>query len=63
MMAHWLSSVDSMVPVLDELKKQGKVRYIGITTVSRQQYSRLCGASIWMRARDDQDGRSVIVAE
>jgi aryl-alcohol dehydrogenase-like predicted oxidoreductase len=40
MMAHWLSSVDRLMPVLIDLKKRGKVRYIGITTVSPEQHVR-----------------------
>jgi aryl-alcohol dehydrogenase-like predicted oxidoreductase len=43
MMVHWLSSVDAMVPVLVDLKKQGKVRYIGISTVVPAQQARLAG--------------------
>ncbi len=43
MYAHWLSSVEPMMPVLIDLKKQGKVRYIGITTVSPQLYGRIAG--------------------
>jgi aryl-alcohol dehydrogenase-like predicted oxidoreductase len=43
MMAHWLSSVDTLMPVLLDLKKQGKVRYIGITTVTPGMHSRIAG--------------------
>jgi aryl-alcohol dehydrogenase-like predicted oxidoreductase len=43
MMAHWLSSVDPMMPVLLDLKKQGKARYIGFSTVVPQQHARIAG--------------------
>ena len=43
MMAHWLSSVEPLMPVLIDLKKQGKVRYIGISTVSSPLYPRIAG--------------------
>ncbi len=38
---HFLYSVDSMWPLLVELKKQGKVRYIGITSIRTPEYPRL----------------------
>jgi aryl-alcohol dehydrogenase-like predicted oxidoreductase len=41
MMAHWVSSVETLMPVLVDLKRQGKVRYIGITTVSPQMLARV----------------------
>jgi aryl-alcohol dehydrogenase-like predicted oxidoreductase len=31
LMAHWLGSVDTLMPVMLDLKKAGRVRYIGIT--------------------------------
>jgi len=41
LMAHWLSSVDALMPVMLDLKKAGRVRYIGITTITATQQSRL----------------------
>lgn len=41
MMTHWMSSVEKLMPVLIDLKSQGKVRYIGMTTVSPQLYPQL----------------------
>ncbi len=41
MMTHWMSSVETLMPVLIDLKKQGKVRYIGMTTVSPQLYPQI----------------------
>ena len=41
MYAHWLSSVETLMPVLVNLKKQGKARYIGITTVSNEMLPRI----------------------
>ncbi len=38
---HFLYSVDSMMPLLLELKKQGQVRYIGITSIRTPEYPRL----------------------
>ena len=38
---HQLDSVEPMMPLLQDLKKQGKVRYIGITTVSPSEHPRL----------------------
>jgi aryl-alcohol dehydrogenase-like predicted oxidoreductase len=43
MMVHWLSSVETIIPVLVDLKKQGSVRYIGITTVSPEMFPRIAG--------------------
>jgi aryl-alcohol dehydrogenase-like predicted oxidoreductase len=43
LMAHWLSSVEPMMPLLFDLKKAGRVRYIGITTVKAGQHPRLAG--------------------
>jgi aryl-alcohol dehydrogenase-like predicted oxidoreductase len=41
MQAHFLSSVEPLMPLLQKLKKEGKIRYIGITTVSEQQHPQL----------------------
>jgi aryl-alcohol dehydrogenase-like predicted oxidoreductase len=41
LMAHWLSSVDLVMPMLRDLKKAGRVRYIGCTTITPQQHPRL----------------------
>jgi aryl-alcohol dehydrogenase-like predicted oxidoreductase len=42
MFIHSIASVESMMPLLQDLKKRGRVRYIGITNVPRpQQYPRL----------------------
>ncbi len=38
---HFLYSVESMMPLLMELKKQGRVRYIGITSIRTPEYPRL----------------------
>jgi aryl-alcohol dehydrogenase-like predicted oxidoreductase len=38
---HNLAGVDAMVPVLQEWKKAGKVRYVGITTASPGDHSRM----------------------
>lgn len=38
---HFLYSVESMMPLLIELKKQGRVRYIGITSIRAPEYPRL----------------------
>ncbi len=44
MFIHNIQSVEPMMPILQELKKQRRVRYIGITNVPRpQQYPRLAG--------------------
>jgi aryl-alcohol dehydrogenase-like predicted oxidoreductase len=39
--AHFLSSVEPLMPLLQKLKKDGKIRYIGITTVSVEQHPQL----------------------
>ena len=41
MQAHFLSSVEPLMPLLQKLKKDGKIRYIGITTVSVQEHPQL----------------------
>jgi aryl-alcohol dehydrogenase-like predicted oxidoreductase len=41
MQAHFLSSVEPLMPLLQKLKKDGKIRYIGITTVSVEQHPQL----------------------
>ena len=41
MFIHFLDSVEAMMPTLIDLKESGRTRYIGITTVSRQQHPRL----------------------
>jgi aryl-alcohol dehydrogenase-like predicted oxidoreductase len=38
---HFLYSVESMMPLLMQLKKQGRVRYIGITSIRPPEYPRL----------------------
>jgi aryl-alcohol dehydrogenase-like predicted oxidoreductase len=38
---HFLYSVESMMPLLVELKKQGRVRYIGITSIRTPEYPQL----------------------
>jgi len=38
---HFIYSVESMMPLLMELKKQGRVRYIGITSIRPPEYPRL----------------------
>lgn len=38
---HFLYSVESLMPLLIELKKQGRVRYIGITSIRPPEYPRL----------------------
>lgn len=38
---HFVYSVESMMPLLIELKKQGRVRYIGITSIRTPEYPRL----------------------
>jgi aryl-alcohol dehydrogenase-like predicted oxidoreductase len=37
MFIHFLDSVEPLMPVLQDLKKQGRVRYIGITNVNNQR--------------------------
>jgi aryl-alcohol dehydrogenase-like predicted oxidoreductase len=39
--AHFLSSVELLLPLLQKLKKDGKIRYIGITTVEVDQHPQL----------------------
>jgi aryl-alcohol dehydrogenase-like predicted oxidoreductase len=41
LMAHYLDSVEPLMPLMQQLKKAGKTRYIGITTVSEQEHPRL----------------------
>jgi aryl-alcohol dehydrogenase-like predicted oxidoreductase len=41
MQAHFLSSVEPLMPLLQSLKKDGKIRYFGITTVSVQEHPQL----------------------
>jgi aryl-alcohol dehydrogenase-like predicted oxidoreductase len=41
MQAHFLSSVEPLMPLLQKLKKDGKIRYIGITTVQVEQHQML----------------------
>jgi aryl-alcohol dehydrogenase-like predicted oxidoreductase len=41
---HFLYGVESMMPLLMELKKQGRVRYIGITSIRTPEYPRLLEA-------------------
>jgi aryl-alcohol dehydrogenase-like predicted oxidoreductase len=41
LMAHFLDSVEPLMPLLQQLKKAGKTRYIGITTVNEQEHPRL----------------------
>ena len=41
MQVHHLASVEALMPVLQRLKKGGKVRYIGVTTVSMQEHPQL----------------------
>ena len=38
---HMLSSVDSQMPLLQELKKQGRVKYIGITSTRADEYPQI----------------------
>jgi len=38
---HFIYSVESMMPLLMELKKRGRVRYIGITSIRPPEYPRL----------------------
>jgi aryl-alcohol dehydrogenase-like predicted oxidoreductase len=38
---HFVDSVEAMMPVVTDLKKQGKVRYIGITSIRSSQYPQL----------------------
>jgi aryl-alcohol dehydrogenase-like predicted oxidoreductase len=41
LMAHFLDSVEPLMPLMLQLKKAGKTRYIGITTVNEQEHPRL----------------------
>jgi aryl-alcohol dehydrogenase-like predicted oxidoreductase len=41
MQAHFISSVEPLMPLLQKLKKDGKIRYIGITTISVEQHPQL----------------------
>jgi aryl-alcohol dehydrogenase-like predicted oxidoreductase len=41
MQAHFLPSVEPLMPLLLSLKKSGRIRYLGITTVSVQQHPQL----------------------
>jgi aryl-alcohol dehydrogenase-like predicted oxidoreductase len=41
MQVHHLASIDALMPVLKKLKKAGKIRYIGITTISMQEHPQL----------------------
>lgn len=41
MMAHALRSVEPLMPVLQDLKKAGRIRYLGITTVNPEQHGQL----------------------
>jgi len=43
LMAHFLDSVEPLMDTMLELKKSGRTRYIGITTVSPRQHERLVG--------------------
>jgi aryl-alcohol dehydrogenase-like predicted oxidoreductase len=38
---HFIDSVEPMMPLLAELKKQGRVRYIGITSIHTTEYPQL----------------------
>lgn len=42
---HNLAGVDEMLPVLREWKRQGRIRYYGVTTSSDRQYEHLARAS------------------
>ena len=41
LMAHFLDSVEPLMPLMLQLKKAAKTRYIGITTVNEQEHPRL----------------------
>jgi aryl-alcohol dehydrogenase-like predicted oxidoreductase len=41
LMAHFLSSVEPLMPIMQELKRTGRVRYIGITSVQVADYPQL----------------------
>jgi aryl-alcohol dehydrogenase-like predicted oxidoreductase len=38
---HFVDSVEAMMPLIADLKKQGKVRYIGITSIRSSEYPQL----------------------
>ena len=38
---HFVDSVESMMPVVADLKKQGRVRYIGITSIRSAEYPQI----------------------
>ena len=38
---HFIDSVEAMMPLIADLKKQGKVRYIGITSIHPSEYPQL----------------------
>jgi len=39
--AHFIASVKSTMPLMQELKQQGRTRYIGITSVNREQHPQI----------------------
>lgn len=39
--AHFIDSVEPLMPVMQELKEQGRTRYIGITSVRRNEHPRV----------------------
>jgi aryl-alcohol dehydrogenase-like predicted oxidoreductase len=41
LLIHFVDSVEAMMPIVSDLKKQGKVRYIGITSIRSPQYPQL----------------------
>lgn len=41
LMAHALASVEPLMPVMLDLKKQGKIRYLGITDIMPEQHGQL----------------------
>lgn len=41
LMAHFIGSVESLMPTMLELKKAGRTRYIGITSVQPEQHPQL----------------------
>ena len=41
LLIHFVDSVEAMMPMVTDLKKQGKVRYIGITSIRSPQYPQL----------------------
>ena len=42
--AHFLSSLDPLMPLLQELKRRRKIRYIGVTTISGLEHAQLIEA-------------------